>query len=96
MNGAAIVKIPAPTGGARQAIDTALGQVPLVVLAPRMVAQLERECGSAEKLQAWVLRLVTRRRRPIGLHDPAAGRTWVWAPPDWTAERLQGVPRGAP
>jgi hypothetical protein len=90
MTGAAIVKIPAPSGYARQAVDTALGTVPVVILAPRMVVQLERECGGPHKLVAWLLKLVTRRRRPLGIHDPEAGRTWVYAPPDWTAERLQG------
>jgi hypothetical protein len=90
MNGAAVVRIPAPSGYARQAVDMALGACPLVVLTPRLVAQLEVECGSSEKLAAWVLKLVTRRRRPLAFHDPEQGRTWCWSPPDWTPERLQG------
>jgi hypothetical protein len=87
---AAVVRIPAPSGYARQAVDTALGACPLVVLTPRLVAQLEHECGGPEKLAAWVLKLVTRRRRPLAFHDPEQGRTWCWSPPDWTPERLQG------
>jgi hypothetical protein len=90
MTGAAVIRIPAPSGYARQAVDTALGACPLVVLTPRMVGQLEAECGGPAKLVAWVLKLVTRRRRPLGIHDPEAGQTWCYAPPDWTAERLQG------
>jgi hypothetical protein len=86
----AVVRIPAPSGYARQAVDSALGGCPLVVLTPRLVAQLERECGSAEKLAAWVLKLVTRRRRPLAFHDPEQGRTWVWAPPGWSGERTTG------
>jgi hypothetical protein len=89
-SGAAIVRIPAPSGYARQAVDTALGTVPLVILTERMVAQLQRECGSDEKLAAWVLKLVTRRRRPLGVHDEAAGQTWFWAPPDWSHDKLLG------
>jgi hypothetical protein len=71
-----------------------LGAVPLVVLTPRLVAQLEAECGSAEKLRAWLLKLVARRCRPLGVHDPDAAQTWFWAPPDWTTERLQGYLAG--
>jgi hypothetical protein len=87
---AAIVRIPAPTGYARTAVDQALGTVPLVVLSHRIVAQLERECGSSEKLAAWMLKLVARRRRPLGLHNPATDQTIFYAPPDWSSEKLAG------
>jgi hypothetical protein len=87
---AAVIRIPAPAGYARQAVDSALSAVPLVVLTPRMVRQLETECGSAEKLAAWALKLVRRRRRPLGLHDSEVGRTFFFAPPDWSQERLAG------
>jgi hypothetical protein len=90
MTAPAVVRICAPSGYARTAVDQALGTVPLVILAPRIVRQLEAECGSAEQLAAWILKLVTRRRRPIGLHDPDIGRSWFYAPKDWTSERLQG------
>ncbi|HEY7068332.1 MAG TPA: hypothetical protein VII06_43185 [Chloroflexota bacterium] len=90
MTAAAIVRIPAPSGGARPAVDTALGAVPLVVLSGRMAAPLTRECGSTEKLVSWLLKTVPRRRRPIGLHDAEAGRTFFSAPPDWPGERLAG------
>jgi hypothetical protein len=89
-NGACIVRIPAPSGYARQAVDMALGTVPLVVLSHRMVAQLERECGTSEKLARWLLKLVGRRRRPLGLHNPATDQTLFYAPADWSQERLQG------
>src|SRR4051794_19035992 len=88
--GACIVRIPAPSGCARQAVDTALGTVLLVVLSHRMVAQLEAECGSSEKLAAWMMKLVARRRRPLGLHSPATDQTIFYAPPDWTQEKLAG------
>src|SRR3954454_641499 len=89
-DGAAIVRIPAPSDYARQVVDTALGQVPLVILAPRLVAQLEAECGSSEKLAAWMLKLVARRRRPLDLHLPTTDQTVFYAPPDWSSEKLQG------
>src|SRR3954451_6907316 len=89
-DGAAIVRIPAPSDYARQVVDTALGQVPLVILAPRLVAQLETECGSSEKLAAWMMKLVTRRRRPLGLHLAATDQTVFYAPVDWTSEKLAG------
>jgi hypothetical protein len=87
---AAIVRIPAPTGYARTAVDQALGTVPLVVLSHRIVAQLERECGSSEKLAAWMMKLVARRRRPLGLHLPTTDQTIFYAPPDWSSEKLAG------
>src|SRR4051794_5130495 len=90
MTGPAIVRICAPSVYARQAVDTALGVTPLVVLAPRIVAQLEAECGSDEKLAAWLLKLVARRRRPLGLHSPATDQTIFYAPPDWSSDKLAG------
>jgi hypothetical protein len=89
MSGAPL-RLQAGPGYARTAIDGAVGGAPLVILTNRMVVQLEAECGGTERAALWLLKLATRRRRPIGLHDAAADRT-VWiAPPDWSGEKLIG------
>jgi hypothetical protein len=38
----------------------------------------------------WALKLVTRRRRPLGFHNPATDQTVFVSPPDWTPEKLAG------
>jgi hypothetical protein len=75
-------------GHVRAALAATLGQVPLVVLSAAAVGQLEAECGSAANAARWLLRLATRRQRPIGLHSE--GQTVFISPQGWSTERLLG------
>jgi hypothetical protein len=75
-------------GLTRAAVDRALARVPLVVLTADLLAQLAQECGSRDRAYRWLLKLATRRRRPIGVH--AGGMTLFVAPAGWTRERLAG------